>query len=485
MKKMNVKSILHTSFVIMVALTVFIGSIGIYSVNEMTKRDRAMVDYTPVVYSLGLMMEYFQKINAELYQLAIWSHYGETGEMNKIGGNIESYIEIINAAKDEYLETSFDEVLEWNFYEAKRIFEDEYLPFVSEARLSLGKAGGLKAAVDIIVTGAGHYERLEELWNASIEDNIKWHYDEIIANENVARIALRTQAGAVSFSIVASVFFAIYLSRRIKKMDETIKAQAEHIENENERMRILLDTSPVACRLFNKKYEIFECNGASIKLFQLRDKQEFMADYYNFSPEYQPDGQSSLEKAKLLLDRVFAGEELVVDWLHQLSDGTLLPSEITLRLARYGGEEVVAGYTRDLREQNRMLGEIFEANEKIKSALIETQNANDAKSSFLASMSHEMRTPLNAIIGLSGLRLENGGLDDETASYLERINSAGGMLLKIVNDILDISKIEAGKMELVEFDYDVPSLINDAVTQNFVRIGEKQIELQLEIDESV
>ncbi|MCL2741967.1 MAG: ATP-binding protein, partial [Oscillospiraceae bacterium] len=92
-----------------------------------------------------------------------------------------------------------------------------------------------------------------------------------------------------------------------------------------------------------------------------------------------------------------------------------------------------------------------------------------------------MRTPLNAILGLTGLCLEGGEMDAETGANLEKIHNAGDMLLSIVNDILDISKIEAGKMELVAVRYDVPSLINDAVTQNILRIGEKPIEFRLDI----
>ena len=131
--------------------------------------------------------------------------------------------------------------------------------------------------------------------------------------------------------------------------------------------------------------------------------------------------------------------------------------------------------------RNEMLRDINESNIKLEAALKETQRANDAKSDFLANMSHEMRTPLNAIIGLSGLSLENTEMDGDTRSNLEKVYTSGDMLLSIVNDILDISKIEAGKMILIELEYDVPSLINDTVTQNILRIGEKPIKFKLDI----
>ncbi|MDR0868589.1 MAG: response regulator [Planctomycetota bacterium] len=107
--------------------------------------------------------------------------------------------------------------------------------------------------------------------------------------------------------------------------------------------------------------------------------------------------------------------------------------------------------------------------------------AAQAKTDFLANVSHEMRTPLNAIIGLSELTLdEESGAD--ARENLERINSSGMMLLGLVNDILDISKIEAGKLKLVPVAYDTPSLINDTVMLNLVRLGSRPITFNLDID---
>ena len=108
-----------------------------------------------------------------------------------------------------------------------------------------------------------------------------------------------------------------------------------------------------------------------------------------------------------------------------------------------------------------------------------------AKSDFLADMSHEMQSPLNAIIGLSELSLGAGRIKGEDRSNLEKIYSAGTTLLNLIDDIQDISKIDSGTMDLVEVNYDTPSLINDTVTQNIIRIGDKPIEFNLEIGTDV
>jgi len=114
----------------------------------------------------------------------------------------------------------------------------------------------------------------------------------------------------------------------------------------------------------------------------------------------------------------------------------------------------------------------------------EKAEASDrAKSKFLATMSHEIRTPMNAIIGIAQIELQNENLPNEFASSFNKIYSSGSSLLGIINDILDLSKIESGRLELIPADYDVPSLINDTVQLNIVRIASKPIEFMLKIDE--
>jgi len=121
--------------------------------------------------------------------------------------------------------------------------------------------------------------------------------------------------------------------------------------------------------------------------------------------------------------------------------------------------------------------------------IVEAQRAAEAatrsKSEFLATMSHEIRTPMNAIIGVAQIQLQKENLPDEYVSALEMIYASGNSLLGIINDILDMSKIETGKLELNPMEYDIPSLINDAIQLNVVRIGSKQIEFKLDIDETL
>jgi CheY-like chemotaxis protein len=136
-----------------------------------------------------------------------------------------------------------------------------------------------------------------------------------------------------------------------------------------------------------------------------------------------------------------------------------------------------------------MIKEIGKQNEMLKDLKQKAEAASSAKSAFLANMSHEMRTPLNAIIGLSELELDGGGeaagAGQGTRNNLEKIYNSGMNLLGIINDILDISKVESGKFELLSSQYEVPSLINDTITLNIVRIHDKPITFILDIDADI
>ncbi|MCL2283004.1 MAG: response regulator [Fibromonadales bacterium] len=112
------------------------------------------------------------------------------------------------------------------------------------------------------------------------------------------------------------------------------------------------------------------------------------------------------------------------------------------------------------------------------------KNANKAKSLFLARMSYEIRSPMNIILGATEIELQNEALAAGTRETFEMIRNSSNMLLGIVNNILDLSKIEAGKMEIVPADYEIASLVGDVILLNLMRDC-KQIEFEVYIDENI
>ncbi|MCL2180175.1 MAG: ATP-binding protein [Treponema sp.] len=105
------------------------------------------------------------------------------------------------------------------------------------------------------------------------------------------------------------------------------------------------------------------------------------------------------------------------------------------------------------------------------------------KSAFLAAMSHEIRTPMNSILGIAEIKLQDKNLPPESEEAFSKIFESGDLLLNIINDILDLSKIEAGKLEMNPARYDIPSLINDTAQLNCLRYESKPIIFSLEVDE--
>ncbi|MDR2716616.1 MAG: response regulator [Treponema sp.] len=502
-----------------------------------------------------------------------------------------------------------------------------------------------------------------------------------------------------------------------------IKAAMAKMSEADERTQLMFDATPLGANFWNRDGTIIDCNREVIRLFDMPNKQEYLKNFFNLSPEYQPDGKLSHEKGAELVRRAFYEGYYRFEWMHQKLNGDPIPCEITLIRVKYKDGYIVVGYTRDLREHNAMLAEINRENEKsramahwynsilnaiplpisvtdtdakwtfinstvekqlgmsLKDALgkpcsnwganicntpdcgivcakrglnqtyfsegdssyqvdtailkdlddktmgyieivqditnlklmtkkqadaeaanhilknilngidaeiyvciphtgellfvndyMKKQNniegdctgkfcykifldekqeeicdfcpcykldkdphstivwelrlptgrisrnttkyiewtdgrivqiqhsvdvtelitakeeaiqANKGKSNFLATMSHEIRTPMNAILGITEIQLQDETLLPKTQEALGEIYNSGYLLLGIINDILDLSKIEAGKLELVPVNYDVPSLINDTVHLNVMRYDSKPIEFSLQVDENI
>ena len=117
-----------------------------------------------------------------------------------------------------------------------------------------------------------------------------------------------------------------------------------------------------------------------------------------------------------------------------------------------------------------------------KELLERAEEASRAKSDFLANMSHEIRTPMNAIMGMCELTLNEKGLTEEIRENCNNIHLSGRNLLGIINELLDFSKIESGKMELVCDTYSMSSLLNDVINMAMARKGDKPIEFMVDCD---
>ena len=185
-------------------------------------------------------------------------------------------------------------------------------------------------------------------------------------------------------------------------------------------------------------------------------------------------GMRSILAAPMLRD----GQPIGGIWISRAVAGPFSPAEIAL-LQTFADQAVIAI------ENARLLSELQASNQEIAEKSRQIEVASQHKSEFLANMSHELRTPLNAIIGFSEVLSDRmfGELNEKQDEYLKDIYASGTHLLSLINDILDLSKIEAGRMELELTDFHLPTALDNALTLVRERAGRRSITLQTSVDE--
>jgi PAS domain S-box-containing protein len=396
-----------------------------------------------------------------------------------------------------------------------------------------------------------------------------------------------------------------------------VHAQIVEMEKErelDERIRTMFDSAPFAAHFWGEGLTMTDCNEAAAKMFNIT-KEEYVRRYYEFMPEFQPDGKRSVDRLRELVAKTFEVGYQKTELMCLTVDGEQVPVEDTYVCVDYKGTKIVAGYSRDLREHKKMLRDnefqiavlnmvlktanigLWDMNiqedrlnpdnpitwsdefrrimgyknerdfpnvlkmwgdrlhpedaEKTAKAILdhwadktgntpydaefrikrknneyahikassatirddegnpvrsagtlidmteiknlineaekqraEAESANKAKSEFLSHISHEIRTPMNAILGTAEIHLQKEANAPETEEAFNTIYASGNLLLNIINDILDLSKIEAGRLELKPAQYDIPSIIYDTVQLNLLRYESKPIAFELFIDEN-
>ena len=211
-----------------------------------------------------------------------------------------------------------------------------------------------------------------------------------------------------------------------------------------------------------------QCNKSMADHFGFR-KEDIIGKYdiMSFGASAEVSGKHNELLSKVIQNgRIHISENYLPRF-----DGTMPAFESTHAPLMVDGAVVgVLGIARDITHRKEIEEDI--------------RRTSDAKSRFIANMNHEMRTPLNVVIGLTDLMLDEKN-PKKIKENLKKISVAGNTLMSLINDVLDISKIEAGKLELTPVRYEVASLLNDIIILNIMRIESKDIAFSIDINEDM
>ena len=265
------------------------------------------------------------------------------------------------------------------------------------------------------------------------------------------------------FLVLLFVFTMVVVSFLTRDMEERRVSEGW--------LRMIIDNMPLVTNISSKDAGVIECNEEALKMFGLQSKQEFIDKFFDLSPPFQPDGTETKAKATELVEFAYKNGRNRFEWMHQHINGEQIPCDVTFVRVRWQGEDHLLSFIRDLRE--------FYERQRLEVA----EESNRAKSRFLARMSHELRTPITAVLGISEIQLRNADLPPQLKEPFAKINNSANLLLGIVNDILDLSRIESGKLPLVEAEYELASLIYDTAQLPTVHIGNKEIDFEMKVDE--
>ena len=278
----------------------------------------------------------------------------------------------------------------------------------------------------------------------------------------------------VKSTLAAQVSIAIENARAFQENEQILTQLAEN----EELLRQFVAYSPSAVAMFDTDMKYLVASERWYVDYNLGDDNIIGKSHFDLLPEMPNDWR---EAYKLVLE---TGEEQRQDAdRFDRVDGSVNWLRWEAR-PWYNARGDIAGVIIASEEISEVLERQRERERLLEERVEREREVNELKSQFLASMSHELRTPLNSIIGYSEVLLDggDGDLSEDAEEDIEIIHTSGRHLLAIINDILDLAKIEANQMKLHREEVDVVKILRDVVKTNQVLLGHKPIELLIESD---
>lgn len=307
---------------------------------------------------------------------------------------------------------------------------------------------------------------------------ISLNKEDVLSTEEIATLL---------FIIIVIVLLAFIWNRTLR---EAIQRKVRELDESEQFNRMLFENTPIGLALSDMDGKLVEVNHAFADITRYNIDELKKLSYWDLTPK-------KYEKQELIqLDSLEATGKYgpyEKEYIHK--NGSLIPVRLSGQIIERDGKKFIWSsvenilekkkYEKNLEQSKELLEqEVKIRTEEYKLAKEEADAANMAKSQFLSSMSHELRTPLNAIIGFSQL-LEMDAKDDLTKENLHEIITAGDHLLELINEVLDLARIESGKVDLSIESHNINKIINNSLSLIRPLADKHSIQIDNKLNDSV
>lgn len=265
--------------------------------------------------------------------------------------------------------------------------------------------------------------------------------------------------GALALVLASAAFIIARSNRRTRESEA--------------RFRALYERSPDPCFVLRDE-RVVSCNTAAAEALGFSTREALVDRRWSeLSPSTQSSGETTVTSSRAHFEEAQREGVSRFEWDLTRLDGGSVPLRVTLSRLPFSGEALLYASCQDI-SQTRTL------EQSLRQATVEATDASRLKSLFLANMSHEVRTPLTAIIGVAELGRDARDLE-EARQFFATISGAGSTLVALANDLLDVSRLEAGRLRLEEGPVDVRAVVKQSVALLRAQAAQKQLRLDVEV----